>query len=173
MFSEGFKANALRRLVGPDAIPATRLAIELGVWRSTLSRWLRAARTVPAMGGSDNVTRGGKSPREWSPEEKLGVVVESLGLSEEQLGEFLRRKGLHRAQLDEWRTLARQALAESAKGHGPRKPTAEDKRIRALEKELQRKDKALAEVTALLVLKKKLEEIWGDEDESTPPRSAR
>ena len=41
------------------------------------------------------------------------------------------------------------------------------KRIRALEKELRRKDKALAETAALLVLKKKVQEIWGDEDDPT------
>ncbi len=37
----------------------------------------------------------------------------------------------------------------------------------ALEKELSRKDKALAETAALLVLKKKVQEIWGDEDDPT------
>ena len=36
-----------------------------------------------------------------------------------------------------------------------------------LERELRRKDKALAEAAALLVLKKKLAVLWEDEDDST------
>ncbi len=47
------------------------------------------------------------------------------------------------------------------------------RRVRALERELARKDKALAELAALVALKKKLELLWGDEDESTPGRSAK
>ena len=50
---------------------------------------------------------------------------------------------------------------------GLRKPSPEAKKIRALEKELNRKEKALAEVAALLALEKKAEEIWGDGDDDT------
>lgn len=40
------------------------------------------------------------------------------------------------------------------------------KRIKQLERELQRKNAALAETAALLVLRKKAEALWGkDEDE--------
>ncbi len=48
-----------------------------------------------------------------------------------------------------------------------RQKNVDVKRIRTLEKELNRKDKALAETAALLVLKKKVQEIWGDEDDPT------
>ena len=90
------------------------------------------------------------------------------------MGAFLRREGLHTAQLEEWRTVAMEA-AQAALGAAkkPSRPKAspEAKLVKALQRELHRKDKALAEVTALLVLKKKLEAIWGDEDDNTPTKS--
>ncbi len=120
-------------------------------------------------GSNDNKQTGGaKSPRQWSAAEKLQVVVEATALSDDELGEFLRRKGLHASQLEEWHRLATEALS------GPKKrarKSPEARRNKELEKELRRKEKALAEVAALLVLKKKVQEIWGDEDDDTPTRS--
>ena len=167
-YTTGFKARMVKRMAGPERISARALWQEVGVHQSTLSKWLREAGTVPDMGKS----QGGKArrPQDWSAQEKLRVVAEATELPEGELGEFLRRKGLHTAQLEEWRAAAEQALTSPSKT--PRgKKSSEVKRIKALERELNRKDKALAEVTALLVLKKKFEAIWGDEDESTPTKS--
>jgi len=52
-------------------------------------------------------------------------------------------------------------------------PSVETQRIQALERELRRKDAALAETAALLVLKKKVRAIWGDADDTTDPTRAR
>ena len=65
-------------------------------------------------------------------------------------------------------TAATTALSSKSKS---KKASPEAKRIRELEKDLRRKEKALAETAALLALKKKLEEIWGDEDDDTNTRS--
>jgi len=113
-----------------------------------------------------------KSPRQWSAEEKFQVVLEAAALSPDELGAFLRRKGLHAAQLEEWRVLATAALANANKGKGGKR-SAESKRIAALERELLRKDRALAEVTALLALKKKLEAILGEGEDDTDARNER
>jgi hypothetical protein len=99
-------------------------------------------------------------------------VIEAESLCAEELGGFLRRKGLHEAQLREWRTiiltgLRAKPVRPSANG------TAQGRRIRELEKELDRKDKALAETAALLVLKKKARAIWGDADAPTGKRSGK
>jgi transposase len=102
------------------------------------------------------------------------VVLEAASLSEEDLGEFLRVKGLHQAQLDEWREQLTKAAAGVFGSSGrTRKTSPEAKRIRELEKELRRKDKALAETAALLVLKKKVDAIWGDVDDDTDPKNGR
>jgi len=110
-------------------------------------------------------------PRHWSAEERFRVVVQAAALSDEELGAFLRREGLHQAQLDHWRELAIDALKNLKKKRSERTPEA--RRNKALERELRYKEKALAEVTALLVLKKKVQEIWGDGDDDTPLRNGR
>ena len=102
-----------------------------------------------------------KRPQDWSAEEKLAAVLEAAALSEENLGVFLRTRGLHDAQLQQWRDQMLIGLEPKAVKR------SESKRIHALEKELRRKDMALAETAALLVLKKKAQEIWGDEDDDT------
>jgi transposase len=92
-------------------------------------------------------------------------VLQAAGLRDEALGELLRREGLHEATLLDWRAAALEGIA-------PRKPhRADQKRIAKLEKELARKDKALAEAAALLILQKKVRDLWGDGDDDTPPKN--
>jgi transposase-like protein len=115
-----------------------------------------------------------KRPQDWTAEQKYQVVLDAAGLSEEELGAFLRRKGLHQVQLEQWRSRATEGAMEAlSRKHSSRKNTAEARRIRNLERELRRKEKALAETAALLVLKKKAAAIWGDGDDFTGPRTER
>jgi transposase len=171
--SEKFKSRLVAKMVGPHALSANALSGEVGISQPTLSRWLREARTVPAMAKKSSRSQeglGARRPQDWSPEEKLRVVVESGGLADDELGAFLRKEGLHQAQLDEWSATARSSLQARKSS---KKPSAEAKRIRELERELRRKEKALAEAAALLILKKKAQAIWGDEDDDTEPRSGK
>lgn len=160
-YSAAFKSRMVRRLVGPTAQSANAMAHEVGISQVTLSRWLRAAGNVGAMPRP--------TAKKWTSGEKFRVLREAHGLDASALGAFLRREGLHAAQLIAWRAAAEAALTDSARGRPA--PSAEAKRIQALERELRRKDAALAETAALLVLKKKLEAIWGDADDSTPAGS--
>jgi hypothetical protein len=157
----------VKRMAGPPAISAGALSLEVGIPQPTLSRWLREASTLPPMGDRDNQSSASRAPTKWTPTEKLRVLGAAAVLPDEALGELLRREGLHSAQLTEWRDKATTALA----GRKERtKDSQTEKRIRSLERDLGRKNAALAEVTALLALKKKVQSLWGDEDESTPPR---
>lgn len=150
-------------MVGPAALSASRLSREVGVGQPTLSKWLR-----DAGGRIGNVKfespppppRSPRRPEDWSPEERLRAVMESARLSDEELGAFLRREGLQEAVLAEWKAAALEAL-------GPQKKSG---KVRELEKELRRKDKALAEAAALLVLQKKVRTLLGDEDDDTGPK---
>lgn len=172
-YSAKFKARIVAKMVGPHAVSANALSSEVGINQPTLSRWLREAHTVPAMRKKTTRLKNGvhaRRPQDWSPEEKLRVVVEASGLADEERGAFLRKEGLHQAQLDEWLAMARSSLAVRK---GTKKASAESKRIRELERELRRKEKALAETAALLVLQKKVRVIWGDEHDDTEPRSGR
>lgn len=166
-YSTRFKRTMIKKLVGPGRRTATALAKETGVPQPTLSRWLRGASNVRSMSEDKDRETKQRRPQDWSAEEKLEVVTEAEGLSEEELGAFLRRKGLHEAQLREWREVALGALGSRKAGNLSK---AEARRVRELERELRRKDKALAEAAALLVLQKKVQALWGDGDDDTDPR---
>jgi hypothetical protein len=93
--------------------------------------------------------------------EKLDIMTRAEGLQGEELGQFLRSEGVHLTELEQWRELALRAL----QGEPKRLPPSRE--VRKLKAELARKEKALAEAAVLLVLKKKAEAIWGDEDDDT------
>ena len=175
LYSEGFRNRMVERLSGPSPTTATALADETGVAQSTLSTWLRAAGTVaPKMAGRDKQkspsASSSKRPQDWTAEEKLALVLEAAAVPEAELGAFLRRKGVHEAQLAEWREAATAGLRGPTK-RDRKAASVEARRVRDLERELARKEKALAEAAALLVLKKKAQAIWGDEDDDTDPRN--
>jgi len=171
-YPETFKEKMILKMSGPSAISANALSEEVGVPQSSLSRWLREASGIDGMtkraSVKSNKIKVGKRPQDWTAEEKLEAVLESTLLSEQELGGYLRRKGLHESQLEQWRRRVTEAATEALSSKSSRKKASvEAKRVRTLERELRRKEKALAETAALLVLKKKVAAIWGDEDDST------
>ncbi len=175
-YPEGFKEKMIRRMTGVNAVSANELSAEVEVHQSTLSRWLREAGNIGAMSkrNTDRTASKQKRPQDWTADEKLQVVLDATAVSEEDLGAFLRTKGLHQVQLERWRSKVTEASLEALKkSRFSRKNSTETRRIRQLERELRRKDKALAETAAILVLKKKVEEIWGDGDGPTEPRNER
>jgi transposase-like protein len=157
------------KLVGPKAMSATALSKETGLAQATLSRWLREAstlkRTMPDKDDEKPPTT--KQLQEWTPEEKFAVVLEAASLSEGELGVFLRSKGLTTAVLDEWREQAMTGLRGTKQISAN---VAGSKRIKDLERELARKDKALAEAAALALLQKKVQALFGAEDDDTDPK---
>ena len=90
------------------------------------------------------------------------MVVETAMLNETEIGEYWRKRGLYPEQLRAWRTSCEQANADKTVIQRPGDRRADKRRIQALERELQRKEKALAEAAALLVLRKKAQAIWGE-----------
>jgi transposase-like protein len=168
-YSDEFRSRMVERMVGPGAVSANALALEVGVSQNSLSRWLREARSLRGM---SETSKGSNRPKKkWSGAEKLRIVMEASALTGSELGALLRREGVHEAELREWRAAAEAALQEASRGKA--RPSNELKRIKELERELERKEKALAETAALLVLKKKVQAIWGDEDDTTSGRSGR
>ena len=95
----------------------------------------------------------GKRAQDWTPEEKFQAVMETGELSEAELGVYVRRHGLHATQLDAWRAEVHKAAVAALGGAAAKgKRSNEQRDSRRLEREVLRKDKALAETTALLVL---------------------
>lgn len=168
-YPESFKARMVQKLTAPGGPSATALSEEVGVPQPTLSKWVREAGKVGAM-SKRREPGAPKRPQDWTAEEKMQVVAEAAPLGDEELGALLRRRGLHRSDLKRWR---RQMVAALESRRKSTKNSPERRRIRELERELGRKDKALAEAAALLVLQKKVRALWGDGDDDTTPRSGR
>lgn len=108
------------------------------------------------------------SPDAWSSEDKFKAVMETYSLTEAELSEYCRKKGLYPELIEQWRVACIQgnATAEVQSKQHRVSQRKDKKRIKKLEAELRRKNDALAETTALLALSKKLEAFWGtNEDE--------
>ncbi len=148
-------------MLGPNRVSANVLAARVGVGQPTLSRWLREAKMAPVSRGKQKkkTDTPKRRARQWTAAEKLRVVIEAGTLDEAGVGELLRREGLHAADLQHFREEALAGLEAKPTRAGE---SPEAKRIKELERELNRKEKALAEAAALLVLRKKLNALWGE-----------
>jgi transposase len=160
-YSSERKAAVLKKLLPPHSLSVSELSRLEGIPDMTLYTWRRQAKV-----GGKEVSANGKLSESWPAETKLAVVVETATLSEVDLSHYCREKGLYPEQVKAWRQacLDGQDTARQLK-HAERTQSRADKmRIRELERELNRKDKALAETAALLVLRKKLNALWGNDD---------
>jgi transposase-like protein len=177
-YSQAFKTKIVEKLLRPGGPSATRLAREVGISQPTLSRWKREAGSLASMKKkTKQATRQQKKKdkgkgKRWSAKDKLRIVMQAAELSAEELGGFLRSEGVHSRQLEQWREAVHAAFGERTP-ESRRRAQADRKRIQQLERELHRKEKALAEAAALVWLKKKAQEIWGDEDDDTPRKNGK
>lgn len=161
-YSERFRTQMVKRMVGPNGMTATQLSAQVGVSQSTLSKWLRDSVADVADHENDDEPTPTKTR---SALQRMELVVQAAKLDDSELGAFLRRHGVHESELRQWREQLEGALAAAPR---PSRSSAKDKkRIKSLERELRKKEKALAEAAALLVLQKKVRAIWGDEDDDT------
>jgi len=144
-----FKDKAVARLLPPEGAAIDAVAQELGVSVATLERWRGQALSRPAR------------ERAWTAAARLEAVLTTASMDEVARGAWCRRSGVYPQELAAWREAATQALADPEDARATPQQTRVDKRrIKELERDLRRKDKALAETAALLVLSKKLEAIF-------------
>ena len=153
--------DAIRqRMSPPSRESVTEIARSTGITTQTLynwrSQWQKQGQLVPATS---------KPPEQWSPTDNLAAVIQAAELSGTALGSFWRERGLYPQQAARWRQAAEDA-------NGPNAPSMADQRElqrknqelirqnRKLERELQKKEKALAEAAVLLMLSKKLDQLW-------------
>ncbi|MCA9627934.1 MAG: transposase [Myxococcales bacterium] len=171
-YSERFKARMVERMLRRGGPSAYALSQEVGVSQPTLSRWKREAAIVARVSADEEeqAERVERRPEDWSPREKLKAVMEAAALDDADLGAWLRREGLKEEYLRQWRaTLADRAAAVFGSQSKP--DAAARKELKRLEKELQRKEKALAETAALLVLQGKVQALWAEKGADTRPMS--
>ena len=160
-YTDERKEAVLSKLLAPHSRTIASLAEEEGISTATLYSWRNQARQSGRL-----LPDNSAEPEGWSSRDKFNAVLETAALSEAELAEYCRQRGLYVEQIQRWRASCEQAndrAASAARGDSEAVKT-ERKRARELERELRRKEAALAETAALLVLRKKARAIWGDED---------
>lgn len=154
-YGQAFKDKAVARLLPPESASLGVVSREVGVGAATLERWREDAQTRPARG------------RAWSALARLEAVITTASMNEASKGAWCREHGVYPVDLDKWRASCTTALIDPQDAPAsPQATRADRKRIKELERDLLRKDRALAETAALLVLSKKVSAIFSrGEDE--------
>jgi transposase-like protein len=153
------KEHALGLMSAPQNKPVPEVSKLTGIPEATLYLWRKQARSAGRAIPGD-----GQNPEDWSAADKFAVVLETAPLGEAELAEYCRQKGLFVEQVRRWRSEAQMALGQVSNGKAER--AQDKKRIRELEKDLRRKEKALAEAAALLVLSRKYEALRTDDEDA-------
>jgi transposase len=150
-YGQAFKERAVARLLPPESSPVETVSREIGVAVATLERWRSEALALPAR------------DQTWTAAARLEAVITTAAMDEVGKSAWCRQQGVYPSELEKWRQSATEALAEPEEARASPQQTRQDRRrIQELERELKRKDKALAETAALLVLSKKLSAIFGE-----------
>ena len=150
-YGQVFKERAVARLLPPESSSVVTVARELGVAPATLERWRAQALAEP------------ERQRVWTATARLDAVIATAALDEAGRSAGCREQGVYPSELESWRQSATAALAEPEEARAsPQQTRQHQRRIKELERQLTRKDKALAEAAALLVLSKKLSAIFGE-----------
>lgn len=161
-YSKKRKEAVIKKMMAPHNRSIKELSAEEGISEATLYNWRNKSRQQGLL-----LPDSDSGPRGWGARDKFAAVVESASLSEHDTAEYCRRKGIYPEQLAQWRSACEAANDWDRKANQNLKTEQKNsqKRIKELEKELQRKEKALAETAALLVLRKKVQAIWGDSED--------
>lgn len=105
--------------------------------------------------------------RAWTAAARLQAVIATAAMDEAQRSAWCREQGVYPTELQQWKENATAALSEIPEERiSPQETRDARKRVKELERDLRRKEKALAETTALLVLSKQLQAIFqrGEEE---------
>jgi transposase-like protein len=156
-YSKEFKDSIIAKLLPPSNASVLDVAKETGIPKDTLYCWRVKYRNTSA---SEHYQ--GQQSCNFSSEEKLTIVIETASLNETETSEYCRRKGLYPDQINGWTSVIKQSLTRKAPVSKADRKTAQqqEKTIKQLQSELNRKDRALAEAAALLILEKKIQSIW-------------
>jgi transposase-like protein len=162
-YSPERKAAVLKRMLPPNNMAIRQLSQDEGISEATLHKWRTEARSKGQL-----LPDAAAGPEGWSSRDKFAAVLETAALNGADLAEYCRKRGLYLEQIAAWRSACEQAndWERASTARLGRATKDEKKRVKDLERELARKDRALAETAALLVLRKKAQAIWGDGEDA-------
>jgi transposase len=158
-YGQGYKDRIVARLLPPESSAIDLVSREVGISVSTLERW-----RADALANGSGAGAGSGSQR-WTAGARLEAVIVTAAMDEAARSVWCREQGLYPSELDAWKRDAIAGLGE------PRAASAAEarqdrRRVKELERELHRKDKALAETAALLVLSKKLSAVFHEGEDA-------
>ena len=154
-FSKEFKEAIVKKLISNGNKTIEQFCSENYLAISTVSRWQSECAHILEMKKKDKL--------KYSLEKILKIISETYSLNEEDLGMYLRKNGLHTNQLTEWRSGILSSMSQPKVNLN--KKDDRDIEIKDLKKNLRKKDAALAEVSALLILQKKANLLWPSPNE--------
>ena len=94
-YSKSFKIEAVKKVLSrASGTPVNEIAKSLGIANTTLHGWLKAMknkhlRDTPTSGSPDE-----KIPCHWALSEKLQAIMDTAQLSEVEISEYCRKKGI-------------------------------------------------------------------------------
>jgi len=156
-YSAALKESLLAKALAPNAPRVVELAKEFNIPYATFYAWVSMSKKHTFPHTSTPVR-----PHDKSAEAKLKAVFDTNDKTDEERGAYCRQHGLYTDHLDTWRQQILEVLgAVNTKERKAEYQQAKSE-IKKLKSDLHRKDKALAEVSALLILKKKADLLWGE-----------
>ena len=153
-YPRNFKEAMVIKFLDKEDVKIGYFCREYGIPESCLRDWIRAYQN-----GSLNGMENNKIPKKWRDEEKYQALITYMKLEETERGKWLRKKGLKKEHIELWEKELFKAIKK------PKVNKNDKEEIKTLKKDLRKKEKALAEVTALLALKKKVSLLFGEEEE--------
>jgi len=163
-YTKEFKKSMIEKVLLNSDRSVVSYAREASIPESTVATWIRnhKKKNGDAVGSK-------KQKRQWTAEQKFEALLYTAPLSEAEKSEYCRKNGIFPEQLEEWKKDCISGCRKSPDREYAKKTRETEQELKrknkALEKELNRKEKALAETAALLVLKKKAQELWGDQED--------
>lgn len=157
-YTQERKEAVLKKLLPPNNLSVPQVADAEGISPGTLYNWLSQAKNKGAVVPGSRASHTEK----WSGEARFAVVLETASMNDEEKAAYCREKGLYPEQIERWRLDCIAGASNKPRNTEPlRKANNEIKRLK---RQVKRKDKALAESAALLVLSKKFQALWEDEE---------
>jgi transposase len=161
-YSTEFKDNIVRKMMPPNSQSVEQICKEVGISRSTLYAWKQQYRSKGYL-----VPANPSTPDQWDTKSKLAAIIQTALMNEAKRAEYCREHSLYPEQLNGWKAVLESTdMTAGVMSKADKAALAADRqKIKQLERDLRRKDRALAETAALLVLSKKAEAIWGIKEE--------
>jgi transposase len=166
--TQSFKIQAVEKALSRSSQTSLQeIADSLGVGYSTLGTWMSKSRKHELESVNPLMKTKEKRPQDWSMEERLNMVISCASLEEEKMNAYCREQGIYSHHVKQWKDdFANDHLSVSkVKSQTQLKQLKKENKI--LKKDLNRKEKALAETAALLVLQKKVNAIWGNDEDNS------